>query len=193
VTNTVDANDLDAKDLVLHDPATYTHGFPYEAFVSCAPMTRCRTTSTRTGRRGYWAVVRHDDVQAPLTDPASFRNAPRIPSSETDDGWPRGQRGLLISIDAPAHFKMRKLINRRFTPNVGDLTDRIRRASTRSSTTPRRGDPATWSTTSRCWLPLHVIADLVGVPEEDRRRVFEWTETTFGFDASVTPSSDRRR
>jgi cholest-4-en-3-one 26-monooxygenase len=37
------------------------------------------------------------------------------------------------------------------------------------------------------WLPLHAIADLVGVPEEDRKQVFEWTELTFGFDASVTP------
>jgi len=35
-------------------------------------------------------------------------------------------------------------------------------------------------------LPLHVIADLVGVPEEDRGQVFDWTELTFGFDASVT-------
>jgi cholest-4-en-3-one 26-monooxygenase len=37
------------------------------------------------------------------------------------------------------------------------------------------------------WLPLHVIADLVGVPEEDREQVFRWTELTFGFDEAVTP------
>lgn len=37
------------------------------------------------------------------------------------------------------------------------------------------------------WLPLHAIADLVGVPECDRKQVFEWTELTFGFDPSVTP------
>src|SRR5207302_9361862 len=36
------------------------------------------------------------------------------------------------------------------------------------------------------WLPLHVIADLVGVPDEDRKQIFEWTELTFGFDATVT-------
>ena len=36
------------------------------------------------------------------------------------------------------------------------------------------------------WLPLHAIADLVGVPEEDRKQVFEWTELTFGFDADTT-------
>ena len=37
------------------------------------------------------------------------------------------------------------------------------------------------------WLPLHAIADLVGVPEEDRKQVFEWTELTFGFDPTVPP------
>src|SRR4029078_7789744 len=37
------------------------------------------------------------------------------------------------------------------------------------------------------WLPLHAIADLVGVPENDRRQVFEWTELTFGFDPTLPP------
>ena len=37
------------------------------------------------------------------------------------------------------------------------------------------------------WLPLHVIADMVGVPEADRKQVFDWTELTFGFDPDVTP------
>ncbi len=32
-----------------------------------------------------------------------------------------------------------------------------------------------------------MIADLVGVPESDRKQVFEWTELTFGFDESVSP------
>ena len=32
-----------------------------------------------------------------------------------------------------------------------------------------------------------VIADLVGVPEADRKQVFDWTEMTFGFDPAVTP------
>jgi cytochrome P450 len=36
-------------------------------------------------------------------------------------------------------------------------------------------------------LPLQVIADLVGVPEEDRHKIFHWTEMSFGFDPSVTP------
>jgi cholest-4-en-3-one 26-monooxygenase len=40
------------------------------------------------------------------------------------------------------------------------------------------------------WLPLHAIADLVGVPEEDRAQVFEWTELTFGFDPTV-PVTER--
>ena len=42
------------------------------------------------------------------------------------------------------------------------------------------------------WLPLHVIADMVGVPEGDREQVFGWTETTFGFDPSVT-DADRQQ
>jgi cholest-4-en-3-one 26-monooxygenase len=36
------------------------------------------------------------------------------------------------------------------------------------------------------WLPLHVIADMVGVPEGDRADVFAWTEKSFGFDPSLS-------
>jgi cytochrome P450 len=93
----------------------------------------------------------------------------------------------LISLDAPEHLKMRKLINRGFTPKrVADLTDRIKARV--DSIIDDLADQQTCDLVNdlALWLPLHVIADLVGVPEEDRKQVFEWTEATFGFDPSVT-------
>jgi cytochrome P450 len=181
----------DLADLALHDPATYDGGFPHELFREL----RAERPVSRHGHprwdRGYWAITRHEDVQRVSRDSATFRNAPHpfLEAAVGDDQ--SGTSELLISLDAPDHSKMRKLVSRGFTPRrVADLTGRIhdRVDLIVDALRDQPNGEADLVTDLAVWLPLHVIADLVGVPEEDRRQVFEWTETTFGFDAAVTPA-----
>jgi cholest-4-en-3-one 26-monooxygenase len=173
--------------LALHDPATYANGFPYEYFRELRANDPVSFHEHPLWERGFWAITRHADVQRVSRDAATFRNAPH-PFLEGEEGAVEGgSEGLLISLDAPDHLKMRKLINRGFTPKrVADLTDRIvsRVDSIIDELASRRSCDLV--NDLALWLPLHVIADLVGVPESDRRKVFDWTELTFGFDASVT-------
>jgi cytochrome P450 len=128
-------------------------------------------------------------VQRVSRDSATFRNAPH-PFLEAEVGPDQsGTSELLISLDAPDHSKMRKLVSRGFTPRrVSDLTERVHARVDTIVDALRDRTEADLVTDVAVWLPLHVIADLVGVPEEDRRQVFEWTEITFGFDAAVTPA-----
>ena len=113
---------------------------------------------------------------------------PRIPflddQARSDDS---GTSGLLISLDDPEHARLRKLINRGFTPRrVAQLTERIQaRVDSLIDDIAEQGS-CDLVTDLALWLPLHVIADLVGVPEEDRAHIFELTEMTFGFDETVT-------
>ena len=95
---------------------------------------------------------------------------------------------LLISQDPPIHTKLRKLINKGFTPRrVAELEDRVR-VRVDSIVDAHAGlESCDLVSDIALWLPLHVIADLVGVPEADREQVFRWTELTFGFDETVTP------
>lgn len=174
-------------DLLLHDPETYAHGFPHEFFRerrATAPIARHEFPDGSP----YWVVVRHADVQRVSRDSDGFANAPHPfvePVGGVDDA---GTSELLISKDAPEHIKLRKLINRGFTPKrVADLTDRLheRVNSIIDGLADRNGCDLVHDLA--LWLPLHVIADLVGVPEADRKQVFDWTEMTFGFDPSVTP------
>jgi cholest-4-en-3-one 26-monooxygenase len=187
MSDTITRGEAGARGLALHDPATYQQGFPYEHFRRLRDDDPVSFHEHPVWERGYWAVVRHADVQRVSRDAATFRNAPH-PFLEGDEATSEGgNEGLLISLDAPAHLKMRKLINRGFTPKrVSDLTDRIsaRVDSIIDDLASRRSCDLV--NDLALWLPLHVIADLVGVPEEDRRKVFEWTELTFGFDASTT-------
>jgi cholest-4-en-3-one 26-monooxygenase len=137
----------------------------------------------------FWAVARHADVQRVSRDSETFSNAPN-PFIENEGQIEDGSTSeLLISKDAPEHIKLRKLINRGFTPKrVADLTDRLeaRVNAIIDGLADRNGCDLVHDLA--LWLPLHVIADLVGVPEEDRKQVFDWTEMTFGFDPAVTPA-----
>src|SRR5690606_13945414 len=88
----------------------------------------------------------------------------------------------------PDHIKLRKLVNKGFTPRrVADLEGRLleRTNSIIDGLVGRDGCDLVHDLA--LWLPLHVIADMVGVPEQDRQQVFDWTEMTFGFDPNVTP------
>jgi cholest-4-en-3-one 26-monooxygenase len=175
--------------LPLHDPAAYAHGFPYERFRELRDHDPVSHHEHPAWESGYWAVTRHADVQRVSRDAATFRNAPNPFLDADASREDAGTSLLLISLDAPEHLKMRKLINRGFTPKrVADLTDRIRaRVDSIIDGLAAQGSCDLVQDLA-LWLPLHVIADLVGVPEEDRRQVFEWTEQTFGFDESVTPA-----
>ncbi|KAG1648066.1 Dipeptidyl aminopeptidase 4 [Nymphon striatum] len=74
-----------------------------------------------------------------------------------------------------------------FTPRrVADLTDKIQDTVDRLIDNVADRDGCDLVTDIAVELPLQVIADLVGVPEEDRHQIFHWTEESFGFDPSVT-------
>jgi cholest-4-en-3-one 26-monooxygenase len=173
--------------LVLHDPETYDRGFPHDHFRELRASDPVSHHEHPYWERGYWVIARHDDVQRVSRDSARFRNHPHPFLADQPDEELAGMSELLICLDAPEHSQLRKLISRGFTPRrVADLTDRIhaRVDAILGGLGDRRSCDLV--TDVAVWLPLHVIADLVGVPEEDRKQVFEWTELTFGFDPSVT-------
>jgi cholest-4-en-3-one 26-monooxygenase len=175
---------------VLHDPRTYDRGFPYEAFRELRDAEPVAHREHPHWELGYWNITRHADVQRTSRD-TNFKNSPNPfldDGSFADGENDGGTSELLISLDAPRHTQLRKLVNRGFTPKrVADLTDRVEGRVQRliDDLAGRAGCDLVEDLA--LWLPLHVIADLVGVPEDDRKQVFDWTEISFGFDPSYTP------
>ena len=172
----------------LHHPGTYAHGFPYDAFRDLRDHDPVSHQEHPLWERGYWAVTRHADVQRVSRDWNGFHNAPNpfLPG----DGELVDQSGsslLMISLDPPDHTKLRKLISSGFTPRrINDLAAQVKaRVDSVIDSVAARGECDLVRDVA-LWLPLHAIADLVGVPEEDRKQVFDWTELTFGFDADAT-------
>jgi cholest-4-en-3-one 26-monooxygenase len=172
---------------MFHDPATFSNGFPHETFRELRAHDPVSHHDHPTWKRGYWVVARHADVQRVSRDSASFSNAPNpfLDAEMAEDDATMAE--LLISQDPPIHTKLRKLINKGFTPRrVAQLEDRVRERVDRIVGSLAGRNECDLVTDIALWLPLHVIADLVGVPEDDRAQVFRWTELTFGFDENVT-------
>ena len=172
----------------IHLPATYAAGFPHAYFRDLRDRDPVSHRDHPAWERGYWVLSRHADVQRVSRDAATFRNAPHPFLEQGADDDQSGTSGLLISLDGADHIKMRKLVNRGFTPKrVGDLKAGVRTRIDALIDGLAGATSCDLVTDVALWLPLHVIADMVGVPESDRRQVFEWTEMTFGFDPAVTP------
>jgi len=174
---------------VFHDPATFANGFPHETFRALRADDPVSHHDHPASKRGYWVVARHTDVQRVSRDSSTFSNAPHpFLQEEIAPDDDAGMSELLISQDPPVHTKLRKLINKGFTPRrVAELEDRVRDRVDRIVGALAKENECDLVNDIALWLPLHVIADLVGVPEDDREQVFRWTELTFGFDETVTP------
>lgn len=175
---------MGSDDLDLYEPATYGAGFPHEHFTRMRAERPIFHTEHPSWPGGYWNAVRHGDVQGISRDSSVWSSQP-TPFLEV--GEDAASSMLLISLDPPDHTKMRLLVNRGFTPRrVQDLTGKIQATIDRllDAQVGREGCDLVRDVAVE--LPLQVIADLVGVPDEDRHQIFEWTEQTFGFDASVT-------
>jgi len=173
---------------VFHDPATFANGFPHETFRALRADDPVSHHDHPTWKRGYWVIARHADVQRVSRDSATFSNAPHpFLDAEMPEDGDGGMSELLISQDPPIHTKLRKLISKGFTPRrVAELGDRVRERVDHIVGSLAGDRECDLVNDIALWLPLHVIADLVGVPEPDREQVFRWTELTFGFDATVT-------
>jgi cholest-4-en-3-one 26-monooxygenase len=103
------------------------------------------------------------------------------------------QRSVMLNMDAPHHTRLRKIISRGFTPRaIGRLEEELAQRAqniAKAAATEGSGD---FVEQVSCELPLQAIAGLLGVPQEDRDKLFRWSnEMTGGEDpeyATVDPA-----
>ena len=83
---------------------------------------------------------------------------------------------LMLNMDPPDHTRYRKLVNRGFTPRmIRQLEDHIRDMTVRIvDEVVADGGECDFVVDIAAELPLEVIAELIGVPHEDRHKIFDW-------------------
>ncbi len=143
------------------------------------PLAAAREQSTVVATRdGLPTVLRHAEVEAVLKDPR-FVAADLFAMSGITSGpvWEWWQR-VMFSQDPPAHTRIRSLVSRAFTPRAVEARRPAIRARADEILLPAlEGGALDAQGDLGHRLPLMVVSDLLGVPDEDREVFGEWTKT----------------
>jgi len=129
---------------------------------------------------GFWSVVRHEDVQRVSRDSETFisgrgSNIGDLPIEMLEFF------GSMINMDAPRHTKLRKLVNRGFTPRmVAALETSVRQQAGHIVETVAPKGACDFVEEIAAALPLKIICDMMGIPESDTRRMFELSNIILG-------------
>ncbi|WP_157254600.1 cytochrome P450 family protein [Nonomuraea typhae] len=134
-----------------------------------------------------WIITRYDDAWSALADPRLSHDPRRGPAD-----WQQAGRGMpledrsglgthLLTTDPPEHTRLRRLVASAFTPRrverlrgrVHEITDTLIGKIQPRGTAELIDDFA---------VPLAgtIISELIGIPEEDRARLHEWTASVVG-------------
>ncbi|ATL27419.1 cytochrome P450 [Streptomyces formicae] len=140
---------------------------------------------------GYWAVTRHEDVKYVSTHPEVFSSHVNTAVIRFNESISRDQievqRMIMLNMDPPEHTRVRQIVQRGFTPrSIRSLEERLRdRARSIVETALEQAGPDgsfDFVTNVAVELPLQAIAELIGVPQEDRSKIFDWSNKMVAYD-----------
>jgi cytochrome P450 len=178
-----------ADALAVVDPDTYVSGPPLDA------LRRLRSAGAvcwvdepalhgLPEGPGFWLVLRYAEVERVLRDPATFSSwlgATQVREAQ-DLEW---VRRMMLNMDPPDHSRLRRMLSRSFTPRaVAALTAAVQQTAAGlvdrmiGGAAEGRCDVAKDVAAD---LPLVTLADVLGVPVEDRWLMFDWSNRVIGW------------
>jgi cholest-4-en-3-one 26-monooxygenase len=174
------------------DPDLYAQRLPLAEFAELrrtAPVwwNPQKTNTAGFGDDGYWVVSRHEDVKEVSRDSALYSSSEktaiiRFDESMTEDRL-NANRLVLLNMDAPQHTKLRRIVSKGFTPrSISKLEDTLRDRAEKIVHEARRKGTGDFVTDVACELPLQAIAELIGIPQEDRLKIFDWSNQMVAYD-----------
>jgi cholest-4-en-3-one 26-monooxygenase len=169
-------------DVDLLDPETFVAGVPHDVFHVMRKEAPVYFHKEKDGP-GYFCVTKYEDVVAISKDPHTFssKRGTNIQDYSADDL--SVIQLMMLNMDPPQHNQFRKLASTGFTPRmVARLEPRIRAAAKEIIDQVAQKGSADFVRSIAAELPLQVIAELLGVPEEDRQKIFDWSNRLVGFD-----------
>jgi methyl-branched lipid omega-hydroxylase len=133
---------------------------------------------------GHWALTKYEDIAYVSRHPEIFSSSPSV----TLKDWPPEVAeflGSMMMLDDPRHQRLRSLVSRAFTPKVvarieAAVRERARNLVSTMIANHPDGEGELVSELAGP-LPLQVICDMMGIPEEDYARIFQWTNAIIGF------------
>jgi cholest-4-en-3-one 26-monooxygenase len=175
---------LTLDDIDITDEDVWADHVPHDQFAYLrehAPVFR-HPGNTNGARpiEDFWCITRHADVQTVNRDTTLFSSELKgVLVHEPDEASANFR--TMLDTDPPAHTRLRRLVNRGFTPRMvtrfeqhyAELTAELLAKATAQGTFDFVTDIA-------AELPLMAIAELLGVPVEDRHKLFDWSNKLVG-------------
>lgn len=136
---------------------------------------------------GYWVISKHQHIKEISRDNDVWSTNAKGAVMRLPDGITGDQldltKALLINHDPPEHTRLRKLVSRLFTPkSVGALEAKLAASAREIVAAAAAKDSGNFVDDIAMQLPLLAIADLIGVPEADREKLFHWTNSIMNTD-----------
>ena len=180
---------MQLSDIDLTDMDRFQHAFPHEWFTFLrreAPVWFHPPNDTAGNERGFWVVTKYEDVVAVSRDWQAF-SSEKSPEAEAGgimipDIGPEGGVGtMMLMMDPPQHTRYRKIVSSAFTPRVIKLfEEQVRRRSAEIIDSVIGRGECDFVTDVSAELPLQAIAEILGVPMADRKKLFDWTNAMVG-------------
>src|SRR3974390_3197435 len=177
----LDLTGIDFEDINLLDSKGFSERGPPEWFAFLRQNAPVWWHEEEDGP-GFWAVTSLAECTTVNRDYEHFsssRQATYLWDLAADDL--AQQQLIMLNMDPPLHTRYRRLVNKGFTPRtVAQLHDRIHAATDVIIDRVIERGSADFVTDIAAELPLVVIAELLGVPDEDRHRMFDWSNRMIG-------------
>lgn len=164
----------------LLDPDTYAEGMPYGALKEireAGPVVKIDDPITGIP---YWVVTRQQELDFICKNAKIFSSAERSPFPMEFEDWiiTDVHRKTIIGMDPPEHQLVRRIMRNAFTPkNVDSYEPTLREHAKRIVDAVVKRGECEFVEEVAAELPLIAILELLGVPLEDRKKFFDWTNT----------------
>lgn len=170
-------------DIDLSDVDAFNDGVPHEWF------TRLRHEAPvwwqdETDGPGFWNLTKYEDLKFASRSPRIFSSwAGGTNMFELGEDELAGVRLLMLNMDPPLHAKFRRLVSQGFTPKrVAMMADHTRQLAREIIDTVAERGECDFVDDVAAKLPMETICEMVGVPEADRRYVYDLSNQLIGFD-----------
>ncbi len=175
------------------DPDLLATRLPIEEFAELrrtAPVWWCAQPDRASGfdDGGYWVVSKLEHIKEISKNPEVFssqRNTAIIRFNEETTREQIDMLGdmLLLNLDPPKHTKTRRIISKGFTPRaVESLRAALTERAARIVHEAKKTGGGDFVEQVACELPLQAIAELIGIPQEDRKKIFDWSNQMISYD-----------
>jgi cholest-4-en-3-one 26-monooxygenase len=174
---------MELTDIDLLDPDLFQAGLHHEMFKVLRQQDPVHWAEGGPSG-GFWNVTRHADLISVNRDAHVFSSAAHgVFLADLDEEAGAMVREMMLYMDPPRHTRYRLLVNKGFTPRmIGLLEAHLTAKATAIVDNVAETGRCDFVTDIAAELPLQAIAELMGVPQEDRRKLFDWSNRMIGAD-----------